>query len=285
MKSFFSILCLGLAMNVLAENETINYNQNWQDASNGNTTIMVTPTKADKKMEYRDGEAWPYYQINDIFISMSYSKVKDYGKYHRVSIEFVNNTGEPINLDTDEIEATLTDNEGIRKPMHIFSVDEYMKKVSRRQSWQGFFVGLGEELAAEDAGYSASTTTSKTTYNDHSSHHSSYSSYDNGRRFNDHSSSHNHYNGSSKTTSTTVTYDGAAAYQAHLIADQRMADFANAQREERDIKKQEYLKKTTIYPGESIAGYINIESKKGEKMDIVININGIPYNFSWKLAR
>ena len=60
------------------------------------------------------------------------------------------------------------------------------------------------------------------------------------------------YAGSLSTSSTTVGYNGAAAYQAELIASGRIAEYNNQMLQERQMKDEGYLKITTVNPGETI---------------------------------
>ena len=70
-----------------------------------------------------------------------------------------------------------------------------------------------------------------------------------------------------------------------MIASNRVAAYENALLSERAAKNEEYLKRTTIYPGETISGYINIERKKGVSMTINVDINGAVYTFPWNIAK
>lgn len=51
------------------------------------------------------------------------------------------------------------------------------------------------------------------------------------------------------------------------------------------LNKKAILKRTTIYPGQAISGYINIKRIKGDTMDVIIDINGAKYVFSWNIAK
>ncbi len=55
--------------------------------------------------------------------------------------------------------------------------------------------------------------------------------------------------------------------------------------DERVIKEQGYLKKTTIHPGERIAGYMNIKRKKGNDLIVNILLNGCVYSFEWNVNK
>lgn len=63
-----------------------------------------------------------------------------------------------------------------------------------------------------------------------------------------------------------------------------MVAYDNALLSERAAKDEGYLKRTTIYPGETISGYINIERKKWLSMTVNIDINGAVYTFPWNIS-
>jgi hypothetical protein len=64
-----------------------------------------------------------------------------------------------------------------------------------------------------------------------------------------------------------------------------MTNYENALLQEREIKQEGYLKRTTIYPGQAISGYINIKRSKGDTMDVTIDINGAKYIYSWDIVK
>ena len=133
-----------------------------------------------------------------------------------------------------------------------------MKKVRRQQNWAMALAAIGEGMSAASAGYSTSTTNSSYSGSSYSTGHASaYGS--GGYAFGNYSKTSSYFGSSS---STTTTYDAAAAYQAQVIASERVASYSNSLLSDRAIKEEGYLKRTTIYPGETISGYINIERKK-----------------------
>ena len=243
--------------------------------------IYESPILSEQKIEYKDGEAWPYYNENGIMIGMTNNQVRDYGKYFRIPIVIANNSMYPIEFNPDNITATLTDKKGKEKVLKVYSSDQYNKKVRRWQNWAMALTGISEGLSAASAGYSSSTTNTST--NIYSSTGGVATASGSGGY------AYGQYSGNSATygqsTSTTVSYDGAAAYQARIIASERMASYSNALLLERAIKEEGYLKRCTIYPGEAISGYINIERKKGNSMTIIVNINGANYIFPWNISK
>ena len=51
------------------------------------------------------------------------------------------------------------------------------------------------------------------------------------------------------------------------------------------VKEQGYLKKTTIHPGESIVGYMNIKRKKGGLLTVEIPVGKDAYLFDWDVSK
>ena len=245
-----------------------------------NQPIYESPSLSEKQTEYKDGETWPYYNKNGIMIGMTNNEVRDYGKYYQIPIIISNNSMHPIEFNPDYITATLIDNKEVEYILKVYSAEEYMKKVQRSQNWAMALNGLAEGLAAANAGYSTSTTNSS--YNGYSSSYGSAYAYGTGGYAYGNYSGNSTYRGYS--TSTTTSYNGAAAYQAQVIANNRIAAYDNALLSERAAKDEGYLKRTTIYPGETISGYIHIERKKGISMNIDININGAIYSFPWNIS-
>ncbi len=87
---------------------------------------------------------------------------------------------------------------------------------------------------------------------------------------------------SGNSVSTTETYDASAAYRAQVAASQSMASFSDSCSQIRQSKNEGYLKRTTISPGESIAGYINIKHKKGNAVTVNVNLGGASFRFPYQ---
>ncbi|MCD8302047.1 MAG: hypothetical protein LUC44_03400 [Prevotellaceae bacterium] len=242
--------------------------------------IYESPWVAERKTEYINGAAWPYYNKNGIEICMKTTKVKDYGKYHEIQLVIANNSMFPIDFDPARISILLIDVYGKEKPLRVLTSQEYMKTVRRRQNFWMAINEWGENSDAAKAGYTTSST--QTSYNGNSSSTYLASLRANNAYANGTASEKTSYQGTS--TSTTTTYNAAAAYQAKLIASQRIAAYNDRLLSEREAKEEGYLKKTTIYPGEMISGYVNIARKKGQSMVINVDINGAVYRFDWNIG-
>lgn len=246
-----------------------------------NTPLLEQPSIDERKTEYRNGEAWPYYVKNGLTIAMTNTEVRDYGRYFRISLIIANNSIAPFDFNPGDITAVLTDKKGQEFDIAVLSSDEYIRKVRRSQNWAMALNGLAQGMAAANAGYSTSTTNSYTNYGGSVNSYGSAYAYGSGGYATGSYSGVSNYGGYSNTSSTTVSYDGAAAYQAQVIASQRSAQYNYSLLEDRAIKEEGYLKKTTIHPGEVISGYVHIERRKGLQVNVIVTIDGIGYEFPW----
>lgn len=248
-----------------------------------NSPIWESPTIDEKKNRFVEGKAWPYYIKNGMLISMNLSIVKDYGRYYRIDLILSNNTMGPVDFEPNDIKAILTDNKGQRWYLGVFPAENYMRKVTRSQNFAMAMNGLVQGLAAASAGYSTATTTSNTSYSGNAYASAYGSAYGSGGYVNAYAHGSGYYSGNSRTTTTTTAYNGAAAYQASMIASQNIAAFDDSMLAEREAKDKGYLKLTTIEPGESISGYILVEKKGGTHLCIIVDIYGAEYQFPWTL--
>lgn len=231
-----------------------------------NTPVWESPLVSERNTDYQDGTPWQFYNKNGVIIALTNTIVKDYGRWHRIDIVISNNTIIPIEFDpVINISASSTDIEGFTTDLEVWSSEEYLKKVNRSQTWAAVLMGVAEGMSNANAGYSTSTTNS----------YYSGSTYGSG--------GYGSYSGTA--TSYTRTYNAGAAYQAQVLSQQRMADFSNAMAEEQQIKKLGYLKRNTIYPGETISGYVHVKRIKGETVQFVIEIEKAEYIFDWKFGK
>ena len=247
-----------------------------------NQPIWESPYVSERKVRYKDGTPWQYYEKNGLMVAQTNTTTTDYGKWHKVDIIISNNSMIPIEFDpVRNIVAYSIDKKEKIKELGVWSSEEYMKKVKRSQNWQALAVGITEGLATVSAGYSTSTTNTNSYYSGRSNSYGRASAFGSGGYAYGSYSGNSSYSGSTNTRSTTTSYDAAAAYQTRILSQQRMADFSEAQWNERNEKQMGYLKKNTIYPGETIQGYVYIQRISGKSIHITLNINGANHIYGW----
>lgn len=228
------------------------------------------------KTFYRDGHTYQYYVHKGISVTMGLSIKKSYGKYYEVAIAIENLTGSSFNFNPNNISAKILKNDSYTYETALPAY-EYMKKVNRRQSWNAALVAMGQYNAANQAGYSSSSTTSTTT--GYATTYGNASGYYGNTSFNAYGNSTTY--GTATTNSYTQSYDGAAAYAAQQNANRNVSNYQNQQFQIKQSLNQGYLKMNTIPNGYRIVGFVNIKYKKGDTMTITIPVNGTDYDFLW----
>lgn len=205
--------------------------------------------------EYHDGKQWAYRDADNFVVGLSCNDAKDdYGKYYQISI-FINNHGEsPVTFNPEEVAAKLFEKNGDTLQLKVYTNETFQKKIKRSQAWAMALYGFSAGLNAGMAGHSTSYSTS-------------YSP-----------------NGYAYTT-VTYHYDANAAYQANMAASYQMQTLGKMMENDRIVKEQGYLKKTTVHPDESIVGYMNIKRKRGHILTVDIPMNGYVYSFDWDVAK
>lgn len=228
--------------------------------------VYDSPSADEMQTEYNNGEKWSFYVKNGFMVSMAVKKVRECGRYYQLCIVLANNSMTPVDFGHDNITAMVADNNWTVEQLKVYSSDEYMRRVRRRQNALVALVAIGEGLSAGAAGYAGSTTVTDyagVTYRNGMETSATYGT----------------------SVVTTSSYDALAAFQAQVIASERIADFTSAMIADREVKDAGYLKLTTVYPGETVSGYINVEYRKGDNVWVIVNICGAEYEFPLKLDK
>lgn len=217
--------------------------------------VWESPTIGERFVDYRDGVPWEVYFKNGVTLALTNSVVRDYGKWHRIDLVISNNSAVPIEFVPErDIAAYSIDDQGITTDLPVWSCEAYMKKVKRAQTWAAIAMGFSEGMASAGAGYSTSAT-------------SGYGSR------------------TGSFSYTTTTYDAGAAYRARQASQQRLASFGQALQEEKNVRQMGYLKQNTIYPGESVSGYVLVERIRGVQVFFVVGIESAEYLYEWKFDK
>lgn len=246
-------------------------------------------TEDDREVAYRKGTPWQYYSQNGLTIAMTNSYSNEYGKWFKLDIIIANDSVEPMTFDpyygivaysTKGDETTILD---------VWSCAEYTSRVRKRQNTGEFFAALGEAANNYNAGYSTSTTHTTQVYGGRVDSYGvgatvgaavGSGGYAVGGAVGAYAGS-TAYLGGSSTTSTTVSYDATAAYIQSAISGQKMVALHNANLEERKAIEKGYLEKTTIYPGETISGFVYVKRANGDFVEFDFHLNGYRYKFRW----
>lgn len=215
--------------------------------------VYSSPTVDDIQLEQIDEDTWQTYHINNLFVSIANIVTRGYGKYYQIPIYIENRSMFPVSFDPDDMRAYVIDKNGVNTELNVLSKEEFDERVSNRQGLAMLGVALVACLAIADAALSSSTTT---------------------------------YDGPDGVyTRTTKSFDGLAAFQAEVIAAETIVGVSNSLNENRIIKQEGYLTPTTVNPGESICGFVNIVYKRGFSLGISLKMEGMEFFFPWDVNK
>lgn len=204
--------------------------------------------------EYIDGKLWVYRNFNDIVVGTNCSEVKDsYGKYYQINI-LLHNSGKSSVMFCPEDVLAYLQRKNDTTELEVYTNEEFQKKIRRSQNLAMILYGISAGINASNAAYSTSQSTTVLP------------------------------NGYAYTT-TTRTYDSNAALQANMAASAQMSALSSAMNSDRGIIEQGYLKKNTIYPDQTIVGYMNIKRQKGNVLTVLVPIEGFYYSFDWDVSK
>lgn len=205
--------------------------------------------------EYHDGKLWAYQDLGDFVVGLCNCETKDdYGKYYQINIFIFNHGENSVTFVPEDVKARMATKTGDTLQMVVYTNETFQKKIKRSQALSMALLGFSAGLNAGMAGYSTSAGTS-------------YSS-----------------NGYAYTTAT-YHYNANAAYQANMAAQYQIMTLGKMMENDKKVKEQGYLKKTTIHPGESIVGYMNIKRKKGGLLTVEIPVGKDAYLFDWDVSK
>ena len=218
-------------------------------------TSVWAETKEDTVItEWNDGKQWTY-RISDKFVvGATCEEIKDHGRFYKLQL-FLRNIGdESVTFDPERVYSSVISKKQDTLDLVVYTNEMYQKKIKRSQTLALILYSVSAGLNSASAGYSNSYSTTFAP------------------------------NGGIYTTNTR-TYNANAAYQARVANANQLQSLESSMIEERAAKEQGYLKKTTIHPGESISGYINIKRAKGILLKTDVYIGSHAFCFDWDIRK
>lgn len=252
-----------------------------------NKPIWNTPNTNEQKSIKRNGITYGFYDNNGLVVANKVSIESDIytGKWWKIHVLISNNSNVPIKISDENIRAIVVKEKNQSKTnCDIYSRDRYIRRLKQAQNTAMIFAAIGNGVASATAGYSSTQTNTSTSYVGSSYSSGSGSAYGSGGSAYGSYYDNTIYSGYSYTTSNSVTYNGYAAYQAQILANEQMSQLSDSFWWKRTIADAGYLKSNTLLPDESISGYVYAKSKggfKGRSIYVTIKIEGAEYRFGW----
>lgn len=205
--------------------------------------------------EFRDGDEWAVIARHGFVVGLNNKYIyDDYGKFYQLTIRIRNLTENPYTFDPDTVSAFLVNKRNDTIALKVYSSEGFQKKIRRTQAWNRVLAGISAGLEAGTSGYETSYV-SRTGVGGYS------------------------------YLQPISGYSHSEAAQAHALSGIQLCLLDKEMEADRRTREEGYLKKTTIHPGESILGFINVKRKKGLEMRVVIPLNGWDYVFDWDVSK
>jgi len=180
-------------------------------------------------------------------------------------VTVLNGTEEPFNFSTEDVQVFVDG-----QPQKVFTYDELVAEVKRRQAWAAFAAalsGAAQSMSAANAGY---------TYNSGTYNAYAYDNYGNTAY------GYGSYSG--------YTYNAAAAQQAQAAANAQtqanMRAIRNQTEQSLNALSATMLKKTTVLPHAWHGGYVTIDkipnADKPHDIRVVVRAAGEEHEFLFK---
>ncbi len=235
--------------------------------------LETTPVK-EKGFYYKEGKVVQYYVYKGKVVAMHFEKSSTYGRYFTSFISIENYDNKRFDFLPEKLKIVFENNVSVESAI---THEEFIKKVTKKQSLNTFFVALGEYSDASSAGNSVSNSTTR------SSSQNNYRGFSRGvfgSASGYVSTSVRTYSNSFANT-TTINYDATANYFARQNARSNVSNYREQQNEILESINLGYLKRNTIFPNNRLNGFINFKYKESVFVDIIVPIGEDKFIFRW----
>ena len=210
--------------------------------------LLEEPNVDERQTEYKNGVAWPYYNKNGLILGVSNSNVRDnIGNFREIRVFLVNKS--MINVEIDPKNVTVYSvKKDKRTNFELMEADEYDEKVYKKQV----------KNKKRSLKKKAVVTIER---EDNVSENLGASVFDAG-------------------TSNTLK-----AFQERIISLKTLVNTNRMKYAKREHDDLGYLERTTVHPGEMVAGFLLTDDKKVDDLFVEVTIGGIKYVYEWKTEK
>ena len=210
--------------------------------------LLEEPNVDERQTEYKNGVAWPYYNKNGLILGVSNSNVRDnIGNFREIRVFLVNKS--MINVEIDPKNVTVYSvKKDKRTNFELMEADEYDEKVYKKQV----------KNKKRSLKKKAVVTIER---EDNVSENLGASVFDAG------------------------TCNTLKAFQERIISLKTLVNTNRMKYAEREHDDLGYLERTTVHPGEMVAGFLLTDDKKVDDLFVEVTIGGIKYVYEWKTEK
>ena len=210
--------------------------------------LLEEPNVDERQTEYKNGVAWQYDNKNGLILGVSNSNVRDnIGNFREIRVFLVNKS--MINVEIDPKNVTVYSvKKDKRTNFELMEADEYDEKVYKKQV----------KNKKRSLKKKAVVTIER---EDNVSENLGASVFDAG-------------------TSNTLK-----AFQERIISLKTLVNTNRMKYAEREHDDLGYLERTTVHPGEMVAGFLLTDDKKVDDLFVEVTIGGIKYVYEWKTEK
>lgn len=206
---------------------------------------FATPSTNDMKMEYKNGVAWPYYNLNGQVLGVSEMIDDINDNYRKYSVFLSNNSMENIDIDPAYISIFFV-KKGESRMAEVMPYDKYMKEVYKNEKHDAKRIAKNKAVVKKQSQNNLNNALGATMFSD----------------------ADNTTNDFQQRMIKKTTLDG----NLPVLADNQATDMG-------------YLQRTTVHPGETVYGFLLTDNKKMDELRVDILVNGIKYQYSWDLSK
>ena len=252
--------------------------------------ILIAQDAPEPMEEYIEGRLVKTLDIENVEVSTSLRSIqRSDGKYYTFDIAVINKSALVKNLKVNNFKAFITQigkKKNKKEELDILSNKEYQEKKRKRAALRTALAAMGAAANAQDAGRKTSTTNTNvnsSTYGSATTNTDANVYASDGSWATGSASSNTDFNAYTNVnaSSTTQSYDGAAAYAARQNEERKLQEMVQRQNEAKAKWNDMYLKNETLDAMESVSGLINVKFKKGDLIDLILYVGNVEFIFKW----
>lgn len=217
---------------------------------------FLAPEDEDVLTEYNGGTLWAYLSQDSCRVGLTCYREKDeYGRYYQLGIFLQNLRRTPVTFQPDDVRCRLRKGKNDTLQLKVYSAEGYRRKVKRSRAWTAALEVFAATLDENQ------TVTPPSQYPPPAFRRNYVASP-----------------GGNGGSGNAVPGELPAPTARLLTLGQLEGGGGN-------LRREGYLKTTTLYPGQAVVGFMNVKRKRGNVLTVSISLGGQDYSFDWQVGK